>query len=164
MNSLIFTHYLSSVIDPACQAITMKLADELNMSVQYLDADWEKRMQMLEDCQPHTAWICGLLHVVQSAQTAWPYEVIAAPIMRGVRYQQRPVYFTDVIVHQESTFHSIESLKGASWAINETTSLSGYHMMKCWMREQNLPDYFFGEHIMTESHLNSCNGRSSKPS
>ena len=155
MNTLIFTHYLSPIIDPACEAITSKLADELNVSVQYTDADWDERMQLLESCRPHVAWICGLLHVYQSAQTEWPYEAIAAPMMRAARYQQQPVYFTDVIVSKESTFDSISSLEGASWAINETTSLSGYHMMKCWMKEQSIADDFFGDQIMTGTHLNS---------
>ncbi|MEM7330495.1 MAG: PhnD/SsuA/transferrin family substrate-binding protein [Chloroflexota bacterium] len=155
MSRLLFTHYLSSVIDPACQALTTKLSLDLGVPVHYFDADWSDRMMCLENQEPHVAWICGLLHVCKSAQSDWPYEAVAAPMMRGTRYQQMPVYFTDLIVRRESLFESIEALQGASWAINETTSLSGYHMMKCWMNEQQIAEDFFGDHIMTGTHLNS---------
>ena len=53
-------------------------------------------------------------------------EVVAAPVLRGGRYEGRPIYFSDVIVSASSPHRSFADLRGASWAYNEPFSHSGY--------------------------------------
>lgn len=74
------------------------------------------------------SFICGLPYVLRTAprREPSPIEAIAAPVLQGARYGDRPIYFSDVIVHRDSTFQSFADLRGWSWAYNEPESQSGY--------------------------------------
>jgi phosphonate transport system substrate-binding protein len=45
-----------------------------------------------------------------------PVEPLAAPVLAGDRYRGRPVYYSDVIVRQNSPITCLEELRGCSWA------------------------------------------------
>src|SRR5436190_9495156 len=47
-------------------------------------------------------FICGLTYVHLARQAPSPVELVAAPILKGVRYQQRPWYFSDIVVRVDS--------------------------------------------------------------
>lgn len=155
MNALTFTHYLSSMIDPACQAIIHQLQVKLSLPVNVIEGDWAKRMIAIDGRQPQVAWVCGLLHVVKGQQGGWSYQPIAAPVMKNGRYAHKPVYFTDLIVHADSELETFADLAGKRWGINEALSFSGFHMLKCWMRQNGVDEPFFGQPILTGTHLHS---------
>ena len=46
-------------------------------------------------------------------------ELLAAPVLKGTRYADQPVYFSDVIVHRDSLFSSFADLRGCTWSFNE---------------------------------------------
>ena len=53
-------------------------------------------------------------------------EPLAAPLLIGDRYADRPVYYSDVIVRHDSPVTCLEELRGCSWAYNEPASHSGH--------------------------------------
>jgi phosphonate transport system substrate-binding protein len=101
-------------------------------------------------------FICGLpyVHLVDSPESS--VELLAAPVLRGERYRQKPVYFSDVIVHSDSPYTSFDDLQGCVWAYNQRTSHSGYNLV-CYSlleRGKSLDDYF-GEMVESGSHRSS---------
>src|SRR2546421_2824087 len=68
------------------------------------------------------AFVCSLPYV-ECAQLVEP---LAAPVLSGERYGDRPIYFSDVVVHADSPICSFAELRGRSWAYNEPRSQSGY--------------------------------------
>ena len=78
--------------------------------------------------QADFSFVCGLPYVLYTAPRREPSPITAlvAPVLRGERYQNRPIYFSDVIVHRDSPFRSFSDLRGCSWAYNEPQSQSGY--------------------------------------
>jgi phosphonate transport system substrate-binding protein len=100
---------------------------------------------------------CGLPYVRKADHEPPLLQLLAAPVMLGARYCDRPVYFSDVIVHAESPYGGFEDLRGTTFAYNEVCSLSGY--MLPWYHLHPLAeiDGFFAETIRSGSHAVSMN-------
>jgi ABC-type phosphate/phosphonate transport system substrate-binding protein len=60
---------------------------------------------------------------------------IVAPVVRGARYGGRPVYFTDIVVHRDSPYRSLEETFGRRIGYTVKHSQSGYVAL----REHLLP-------------------------
>ncbi len=93
------------------------------------------------------SFICGLPYVLRTAprQTPSPITAIVAPVLQGDRYQNRPIYFSDVIVRQDSSFRSFADLRGCTWAYNEPESQSGYGITRYWLAKCGETRGFFGK-------------------
>jgi phosphonate transport system substrate-binding protein len=100
-------------------------------------------------------FICGLIYTHMSEQHPHLLELAAAPILQGERYQQKPRYFSDMIVHKESDFTSFQDLRGCSWAYNEKASHSGYNVVYHTLFERGYSTAFFGQTIESGSHAQS---------
>jgi phosphonate transport system substrate-binding protein len=75
-------------------------------------------------------------------------EAIAAPVLTDSRFGGKPLYSSEVVVHRDSRFQSLEDLRGARWAINEPSSWSGY-----WVTLQRVGAWdFFGEVVEAGFH------------
>ena len=116
--------------------------------------------QALEEFAPQQrsadiGFLCGLLYVHAMQKPDCPFELLVAPVLQGPRYQQRPIYYSDVIVRRDSPYTSFADLQGCTWAYNERASHSGYNLVYATLlaREKSL-DYF-AEMIATGSHLQS---------
>jgi phosphonate transport system substrate-binding protein len=75
--------------------------------------------------------------------------------MQHARYANKPVYYSDVIVHADSYFRSFEDLKGASWAYNESGSHSGYNLVRYHLVVNGPPAGYFARVIESGSHRDS---------
>jgi phosphonate transport system substrate-binding protein len=75
--------------------------------------------------------------------------------MAGARYQNQPIYFSDVIVRRDSLFENFEDLRGATWAYNEVGSQSGYHIVRYKLAKIGADGSFFGKIVASGAHLNS---------
>src|SRR5262245_23853973 len=53
-------------------------------------------------------FMCGLPYACD-ARVLTP---IVAPVVRGARYEGRPIYFTDIVVHRDSPYRSLEETFG----------------------------------------------------
>lgn len=107
------------------------------------------------DGRVDVGFICGLLYARCAAQPGCPVEPLTAPVLCGERYQSRPIYFSDVIVHRDSSYTTFDDLKGCVWAYNERASHSGYNLVRYSLlqRKKTLP--YFGAMIGTGAHLAS---------
>lgn len=84
-----------------------------------------------------------------------PVELLAAPVIEGERYGDRPVYFSDVIVARHSQAHSFADLRGASWSFNDPDSHSGYGVVLYTLADMGEDAHFFSRIVEAGSHQHS---------
>lgn len=139
--------------DWMASALAGYLSGKLGIPCEFIaDRPWQERERMIDGGQIDVAWICGMPYVQKVDRAGVPIELLAAPVMRAARYQDKPVYFSDVIVHRESNFHSFEDLWGKRWAYNEPGSHSGYNLTRFMLAQMGEYDGFFGEVSAAGSH------------
>lgn len=101
------------------------------------------------------AFICGLPYVRMTSSNTCPIELLAAPILMGKRYRDRPIYFSDVIVRSDSPYTSFDDLGGCVWAYNERVSHSGCNLVCYSLLVRNKSPDYFGKTVKSGSHLRS---------
>jgi phosphonate transport system substrate-binding protein len=84
-----------------------------------------------------------------------PVELLAAPVLEGERYLDRPIYFSDVIVASDSPARSIADLRGASWSFNDPDSHSGYGVVLYHLASLGETPRFFSSVTEAGSHHRS---------
>ena len=73
-------------------------------------------------CAPSFVWLRNLRPP--------PAELLGVlPMFDDERNQGRPVYFCDVVVRNNAPIQAFSELDGASWAYNDSCSLSGYYSL-----------------------------------
>ena len=77
------------------------------------------------------------------------------PVFDDERNQGKPVYFCDVVVRNDAPIHTFSELEGASWAYNDSCSLSGYYSLLNKLAESGTDESFFDNVFCSGSHLNS---------
>ena len=82
-------------------------------------------------CSPPLIWLGGAV------------EAIAAPILTDQRFDGKPLYCSEVIVNRDSSFQSLDDLRGARWAVNEPSSWSGY-----WVTLQSVGSWDFFSQVV----------------
>ena len=107
-------------------------------------------------------FLCGLPYVELVRRPRPPIELLAAPVLRGARYEGRPIYFSDVIVHADSPYRSFSELRGCVWAYNDPDSHSGYNVTRHRLVSMGETHGFFGRVVEAGSHQRSirmvCSG------
>lgn len=128
-----FTSCQSDNAEPTCRAITAWVGKKTGLPISYVDhIDWRERYRRLETGQLDVGWICGGPYSMRVDQGI-KLELLVAPILMNPRYKGQAIYYADVVVHAESSFHSINDLTDGSWAINEPDSLSGCKAMAAFL-------------------------------
>lgn len=156
MDKLVVTSCLAANTYAAGRAVTEYIGRRLDILTEFVvDVHWQERERLFDRGQIQLGWICGLLYVRKVERPDPHLALLVAPVMRHPRYRGRPVYHSDVLVRNDSPFHSFDDLKGARWVYNEPGSYSGYtvvchHLVK---RGESL-DYF-GKVLESGSHLDS---------
>jgi phosphonate transport system substrate-binding protein len=140
------------IIGEVCAHVGAKLGLETEFVI---DIPWEERAQRLDRGEIEVAWICGLPYVERMAEDHPTLELLAAPVMAAERYQNRPVYFSDVIVRKGSHYRGFGDLRGARWAFNEPHSHSGYNITRYTLARMGAGEGFFGEVVQAGSHQRS---------
>ncbi|GHO92726.1 hypothetical protein KSF_027740 [Reticulibacter mediterranei] len=105
--------------------------------------------------QADAGFLCGLLYVRMRQWANCPVELLAAPVLLGDRYQDRPIYFSDVIVRRDSSYTSFDDLQGCTWTYNEAASHSGCNLVCYSLLERHKSPRYFGRRVKSGSHLNS---------
>ncbi len=138
---------------PVTQEISRYLSRRFGVKTEFvIDIPWRRRYQQLDSGQIEMGWICGLPYVLREERPAFQLELLAAPVMEGDRYQSRPVYFSDVIVHADSRFHTFADLKGTAWSFNEPDSQSGFGITRYHLATIGEDWTFFSKVIEAGSH------------
>lgn len=147
-----FATFLSPLLYESYEAITHYVGAQLECATSLRVA------HSLDVCMPghmegvDIAFLCGLLYVHLSRRPDCPIELLAAPVVQGRRYQGRPLYYSDVIVHHESVYKKFTDLQGGRWAYNERASHSGYNIVQYSLLERGLGNSYFGSMLETGSH------------
>lgn len=142
--------------DPFVAGVTAYLAQRLSLPVAFVDVQpWQERERLLDAGQVEIGWICGAPYTVKVDTEKQPLDLLAAPVMAAPRYGGRPIYFSDVVVHRHSDFHTFAGLRGASWAYNEPRSQSGYHLTRYHLATLGLDGRFFGRVVESGAHQTS---------
>jgi phosphonate transport system substrate-binding protein len=101
------------------------------------------------------AFICGLPFIRHSHRCPRQWRAIAAPVMNAPRYQQHPVYFSDVVVSHRSAFTTLADLEGTTFCYNDPGSNSGYQLMRQALMQAEYPPHFFKQVIQSGAHQRS---------
>jgi phosphonate transport system substrate-binding protein len=134
-------------------AIVGYLAQRLGTLAEFVaEIAWQERESQLDVGQIQVAWICGWPYVQKVDRPEPGIELLAAPVMQGARYQDRPVYFSDVVVRRESGFNTFADLRGASWAYNEPGSHSGYNVVRYHLATLGEVSGYFGQVVESGAH------------
>jgi phosphonate transport system substrate-binding protein len=111
--------------------------------------------EMIDDGAVDVAFMCGYPYVLKHDRPEPGIDVLAAPVVKAPRYENRPIYFSDLIVREGSGFRRFEDLKGATLVYNEERSNSGYNMPRSFLIERGLTEGFFGKVLRSGSHEES---------
>lgn len=133
--NVIFASYLAPSLRPlyasvadACGATLVDGRDWRDLATGEIDAAFV--------CSPPLIWLGGAV------------EAIAAPVLVNPRFGGLPLYCSEVVVHRDSAYRSLEDLRGARWAYNEPSSWSGY-----WVVLARVGDWsYFGEVVPAGFH------------
>lgn len=109
---------------------------------------------MLED-QLDIAFICGLPFARHQRVVSTQLQALVAPVMQASRYQNRPVYFSDIIVNADSNLLCFDDLVGKTLCYNDPGSNSGYNLLCQRLIQAGYPSSFFGKIIQSGSHQRS---------
>ena len=115
----------------AARAILALLSQRANVQIEWQSKnDWRSRENDFNHGKIEMAWVCGLPYVWKADNPEIDIELLAAPVMAGSRYQEKPIYYSDVIVKSDSPLKNFLDLKNHSWTINEPDSHSGYNITR----------------------------------
>ncbi len=156
MPALKFTSIQAANADPACQAITAFIAQQLGQEFEFFaPLAWQTRERAFDAAEVQVCWMCGAVYARKLSEAEIKVELLAAPIMAAPRYQDRAIYFSDVVVRAESAFAAFKDLRGARWAYNEPNSHSGYAVTRWYLASQGYGNGFFGQTLGSGAHQRS---------
>ena len=152
MDRLRFGTYLAPNILPVYRAVAEEVGRRLGIATELVvETDYESCARDKNE----VCFVCSLPYVEFERRGISPAVPIAAPVLVGDRYGDRPIYFSDVIVHRDSPFGSFLDLRGRSWAYNEPLSHSGYGVVRYHLVELGETRGFFGEVVEAGFHEES---------
>jgi phosphonate transport system substrate-binding protein len=141
--------FLAPNMQPVYAAIVGYVAQQLNYPMELVvGSNYD------EVYEAEFSFICGLPYVLRTPprQQGSRITALVAPVLRGERYQHRPIYFSDVIARRDSPIQAFEDLRGRSWAYNEPESQSGYGVTRYWLAKSGNTNGFFGKVIEAGFH------------
>jgi phosphonate transport system substrate-binding protein len=118
-----FATFLAPNMLPVYRFLAARVGDRLGRPVELVVGS---SFGQFEQGEADLGVICGLPYVWLAARRPTPVEPLAAPVLAGDRYGGRPIYYSDVIVRDDSPITCLEELRGCTWAYNEPASHSGH--------------------------------------
>lgn len=156
IRTLRFTSIQAPNADAFCRSVSVYLGSVLSIPIQFVDdLRWQEREAALDSGNIHVGWICGLPYVWKADHKPPLVNLLAAPVMIASRYNDRPIYFSDVIVRSDSPYRSFNDLRARTWAYNEPHSQSGYNITRYKLATLNEYTGFFSQVVAAGSHQNA---------
>jgi phosphonate transport system substrate-binding protein len=147
------TSLQAPIADPFCRRLTSYLSERLGRSMRFVDDEpWQVRERRLDDGEIDVAWLCGLPYVIRRDRPGPTVALLAAPVMDQKRYEDRPIYFSDVVVLRDRPWRTLADLSGTRWAYNESTSHSGYCLTRYELASAGHGSGFFANAVKAGSH------------
>ena len=152
MKPLVFANFLAPNMASVYGDVAERVGRALGVPAQLIEGrGWEQ----LRDGSVDVAFLCGLPYVRLCGERPGMLRPLAAPILNEARCQDRPVYFSDVIVRQRSPFRSFGDLRGRSWAYNDQDSFSGCLLVRHYLLQMGETEAFFGRVTFSGRHQES---------
>jgi phosphonate transport system substrate-binding protein len=142
--------FLAPGLFPVYESISRHIGRRLGVATELIAGDCYDQL-----ADADVSFVCGLAYIELCGPGRLPLLPIAAPVLAGRRYQGRPIYFSDVIVHRDSGFQCFADLRGASWCFNECYSHSGYGVTRYRLVELGRTDGFFHRVVEAGFHHHS---------
>lgn len=137
---------------PVYQAISEAVGERFGVKTELIvETDYENCLNDVNDI----CFVCSLPYVMFEREGASPAVPVAAPVLTGDRYDGKPIYFSDVIVHRDSEAASFLDLRGKSWAYNEPLSQSGYGITRYHLVSLGETNGFFSDVVQAGFHETS---------
>jgi phosphonate transport system substrate-binding protein len=149
---LVFATYLAPCIQPVYEFVAGRVGEKLHRPTRLIVGE---SFDQVRKAEVDFAFLCGLPYVRLKRENPAAVEAMAAPIVHGERYDNRPVYFSDVIVPARSPAAALGDLRDRSWAYNEPDSHSGYLITLWTLVEMAQTPAFFDRWEMTRFHQES---------
>jgi phosphonate transport system substrate-binding protein len=156
MINLTYTTAQAESTEPVMEAVFNHLAAKLEMPITAVhNIPWQDRIHRIAQGRIDIGWICGSYYSRLADRSNPVVELLVAPILAQSRYEGQPVYYSDLVVRQDSPFQTFEDLRGASFAYNEPGSMSGYYSMRYYLAKIGEYGGFFGRLVESGGHVNS---------
>lgn len=149
LDRLRFGTYLAPSLLPVYEAVTEQVGRRLGMATELVV---ETSYESCAKDENEVCFVCSLPYVTFERRGLDVAVPVAAPVLEGARYRGRPIYFSDVIVHRDSSFRSFLDLRGRSWAYNESLSHSGYGITRYHLVTLGETNGFFGRVVEAGFH------------
>ena len=149
---LVFANFLAPSMTSVYAAVATSVGRSLGVPAELIEG---RDFDQLRDGSVDLAFICGLPYVRLCAERPGILHPLAAPILDEARYQDRPVYFSDVIVRADSPARSFGDLRGRSWAHNDPGSLSGCLLVRYHLLQTGESEAFFSGVTFSGGHQES---------
>jgi phosphonate transport system substrate-binding protein len=149
---LVFANFLAPNMTSVYADVAARVGQTLGMPAELIEGT---DLEQLRDGSVDVAFLCGLPYVRLCAERPGMLRPLAAPILDEARYQDRPVYFSDVIVRNDSPFRSFGDLRGQRWAYNEAGSYSGCLLVRHHLLQMGETEAFFGAVTFSGRHQDS---------
>jgi len=155
-DALLFTSIQAPNQETTGRHLSQYVGRRLGLTTDYVeDKSWQERERLLDSGEIQVGWICGLPYIRKVDRPNPSIELLAAPVMSGDRYQNRSIYFSDVVVHRNSQYFDFASLRGCRWAYNEPNSQSGYNITRYHLATLGEMAGYFSSVIAAGSHQNA---------
>ena len=139
--------------DPTFRALVSYLARRTGLPITMLEGlPWSERQALLERGLASVGAICGATYVRLTDQHEAALQLLAAPVMLAARYEEQPVYFSDIVVPAASRAQTFGDLRGGCLAYNEPQSFSGYQIVRAHLAAHGETGGFFSRTIKAGSH------------
>jgi phosphonate transport system substrate-binding protein len=144
---------VATFLAPNMQPIYEFIVGYISRTLNY-EMEWFVGSSYEELYEADFSFVCGLPYVLYTAPRREPPPItaLAAPVLQGERYQNKPIYFSDVIVRADSLFRSFGDLRGRSWAYNEEISQSGYGITRYSLVKLGETNGYFGNVVKAGAH------------
>jgi phosphonate transport system substrate-binding protein len=150
---LILASYLAENTRPTYERIATWLTARLGEPTSLLGGvAWDERLAMLDNGRVQVALICGWSYIQRHDRPERPVSLLCAPVMAPPRYEDRPIYFTDVVVRHGSSLRAFADLRGQSYAYNDRGSHSGYNVPRDALLRLGETRGYFGRVVASGSH------------
>lgn len=136
--------------------LTRYLGNRLGRKVElYSGFSYKTITEMLDKGVVDIGLICGLSYILAHDLPQAQVELLVAPVMKDKHYQNKPIYYSYIIVGKDSPFQSFSDLRGKRFVYNEKTSNSGYNMPRAYLIEQGETNGYFSQTLRSGSHEES---------
>src|SRR5438309_3173591 len=146
---LVFANFLAPNMTSVYAAVAARVGCAIGVPAELIEG---RDFEQLRDGSVDLAFLCGLPYVRLAGQCPGMLQPLAAPVLDEARYQDRPIYFSDVIVRRDSGLATFSDLRGCRWAYNDPDSLSGCLLVRYHLLQIGVTEAFFGSVTFSGRH------------